>query len=153
MRGHAPGCRENTMFRYVAMAWNVQSESQCAAARLLADRLQTRPEQWGQAGDKTGLCVLHKTLRHGSLRACPLPQDSGVLLGAAFHRNQTPDGPTPATRFIPTREQSEHIIASRGRWLVEHVWGNYVALMRDPITRRAWVSKDPCGDLPCFLTS
>lgn len=141
------------MFRYVALAWNVQSESQCAAARLLADRLQTRPEQWGQAGDKKSLCVLHKTLRHGSLRACPLPQDSGVLLGAAFHRNQTFDDPTPATRFIPTREQSEHIIASRGRWLIEHVWGNYVALMRDPITRQAWVAKDPCGDLPCFITS
>lgn len=141
------------MFRYVALAWNVQSENQCMAARLLADRLRARPKQWGQVGDQNGLWIFHKTLRHGSLRACPLPRDSGVLLGAAFHRNRALDDATPATRFVPNREQGEQIIASSGRWLVEHVWGNYVALMRDPITRRAWVLKDPCGDLPCFLTS
>jgi asparagine synthase (glutamine-hydrolysing) len=141
------------MFRYVALVWNVQSESQSATAHLLADRLQTRPKHWGQAGDKNGLCILHKTLRHGSLRACSLPPDSGVLLGAAFYRNRTPDDETRSSRFVPTREQSEQIIASRGRWLIEHAWGNYVALMRDPISRRTWVLKDPCGDLPCFVTS
>jgi asparagine synthase (glutamine-hydrolysing) len=140
------------MFRYVALAWNVQSENQCVAARVLADRLQARPKQWGQAGDKNGLRIFHKTLRHGSLRACSLPLDRGVLLGAAFHRNQTLDDATAATRFVPNREQGEQIIASTGRWLVEHVWGNYVAVMRDPISRRAWVFKDPCGDLPCFVT-
>jgi len=141
------------MFRYVALTWNVQSESQCAAARVLADRLQARPKQWGQAGDKNGLCVFHKILRHGSLRACALPNENGVLLGAAFHRNPTLDDATPSTRFVPTRDNSESIVTSKGRWLIEHVWGNYVALMRDPIARRVWVLKDPCGDLPCFLTS
>jgi asparagine synthase (glutamine-hydrolysing) len=141
------------MFRYVALAWNLQSENQCAAARVLADRLQARPKQWGRAGDNNGLCIFHKTLRHGSLRACPLPQESGVLLGAAFHRHRTLDDVSPATRFVPTRQQGEQIIASTGRWLIEHVWGNYVAVMRDPISRRAWVLKDPCGDLPCYLTS
>jgi asparagine synthase (glutamine-hydrolysing) len=141
------------MFRYVALVWNPQSETQCAAARLLAERLQTRPKQWGQAGDKSGLCVFHKALQHGSQRATPLPQDGGVLLGAAFHRHRTLDDASPARRFIPNRDQTEQIIASSGRWLVEHVWGNYVAVMRDPISRCAWVLKDPCGDLPCFLTS
>ena len=141
------------MFRYVALAWNVQSENQCAAAHLLADRLQSRPKQWGQAGDKNGLCIFHKNMRHGSLRASSLPRDSGALLGATFHRNRTLDDATPATRFVPNREQGEQIIASSGRWLVEHVWGNYVAIVRDPISQRAWVLNDPCGDLPCFLTS
>lgn len=141
------------MFRYVALAWNTQSENQCAAARLLADRLQTRPKPWGQAGDKNGLCIFHKTLRHGSLRACSLPQDRGALLGAVFHRHPTLHDDGPAARFIPTLEQGEQIIASAGRWLIDHVWGNYVALLRDPVSRRTWVLKDPCGDLPCFLTS
>lgn len=138
------------MFRYVALAWNVQSENQCAAARLLSDRL---PKHWGRAGDKNGLCIFHEILRHGSLRASPLPTENGVLLGAAFHRNPSSDDATPAPRFIPNREQSEQIIATRGRWLVDHTWGNYVALLRDPVSRRACVLKDPCGDLPCFLTS
>jgi asparagine synthase (glutamine-hydrolysing) len=141
------------MFRYVALAWDPRSENQSLAARSLADRLQARSKRWGRFGDEDGLCIFHKTLRHGSLRACPLPRDNGMLLGAAFHRNRTLDDSSPATRFIPNREQGEQIIASSGRWLIEHVWGNYVALMRDPISRRAWVLKDPCGDLPCYLTS
>lgn len=141
------------MFRYVALAWNVQRENQCAAARLLADRLQTRPKRWGQAGDKNGLCVFHKTSRYGSLRSCPLPADSGVLLGTAFHRHRALDDDSPAARFVPDRDHTEQIIASKGRWLIDNVWGNYVAILRDPISRRAWVVKDPCGDLPCYLTS
>ena len=145
------------MFRYVALAWNVQSEYQCAAARQLAERLHARLKQWGQAGEKNGLCVFHTNLRpnspNGSLRACSLAQESGMLLGAAFHRNRTLDDASPAVRFTPSREHCEQIIASRGRWLVEHTWGNYVAVIRDPVSRRAWILKDPCGALPCFRTS
>jgi asparagine synthase (glutamine-hydrolysing) len=153
MRSRAPGYQENNVFRYVALAWNVQNENQCAAARLLADRLQARPKQWGRACDECGLCIFYETLRHGSLRACALPQQSGVLLGAAFQKDRTLDDASPASRFVPSREQGEQIVASSGRWLIEHVWGNYVAVMRDPISRRAWALKDPCGDLPCYLTS
>lgn len=141
------------MFRYVALAWDVQSESQCAAAALLVERLQTRSKRWGQVGDRNGLCVFHKTLRQGSLRVGPLPEEKGVLLGAAFHRNRTLDDPAPAARFSADRKQGELIVATSGQWLIEHTWGNYVALVRDPISRRAWVVKDPCGDLPCFRTS
>jgi asparagine synthase (glutamine-hydrolysing) len=141
------------MFRYVVLAWNTESENQHAAARLLADRLQTRSKLRGRAGDKNGLCVLHTTLRHGSLRVCPLPTQDGVLLGATFHRRSDLEDASPAARFIPNREHSDQIVASRGRWLIEHVWGNYVAVMRDPMTRRSWVLKDPCGNLPCFRTS
>jgi asparagine synthase (glutamine-hydrolysing) len=140
------------MFRYVALSWNVASDNQCAAARLLADRLQSRPKQWGQAGDKNGLCTFHANLRHGSLHASPLSPGNAVLLGAVFQRNLHPDDDSPSARFIPDREQSELIVRSRGRWLIEHTWGNYVAVIRDPISRRAWVLKDPCGSLPCFRT-
>lgn len=140
------------MFRYVALAWDVESESQCAAARLLADRLQTRNKPWGRAGEENGLCVFHTNPRHGSLRAHALEPDRGVLLGAAFRRHLDPENTAPADRLIPNREQSERIVASRGRWLVDHAWGDYVALMRDPMARRSWVLKDPAGNLPCLRT-
>lgn len=141
------------MFRYVALAWNVNSESQWAAARLLADRLQTRLKQWGQAGDKNGPWVFHTNSRQGSLRACALAQGGGVLLGATFHRDRSLDDPSPAARYTPGREQCDQIVASRGRWLIEHVWGNYVAVIREPVAGRNWLLKDPCGALPCFRTS
>src|SRR5688500_7217822 len=101
MQSYAPGCPEEDMFHYVALTWNVESENQCAAARLLAERLVASSKQWGRAVDERGLCVFHETLRQGSLRACPLPHERGVLLGAAFHRNRTLDDPAPSARFVP----------------------------------------------------
>lgn len=141
------------MFQYVALAWNSDDKTQCAAAHLMGERLLERANEWGQVGANGGLRVFHTTLRHPSLRACPLARESGALLGVAFHRNRECTDVSPADRFSPTPEQCEQIVATRGRWLIEHVWGNYVAVVHDPASRRSWVVKDPCGTLPCFRTS
>lgn len=141
------------MFRYVALAWDCADARQTNAARLLGERLQSRQKQWSRIGELGGLCVFHSTLRHESLRAHPLPHGNGVLLGSLFHRNPDCTDAAAAARFIADHQQSEQILVSRGRWLIEHAWGNYVALLRDPVSRRSWALKDPSGNLPCFRAS
>ncbi|MFC4309382.1 asparagine synthase-related protein [Steroidobacter flavus] len=141
------------MFRYLALAWNVDATEQCAAARILIDRLSARFKSWGRVEQKKGLWVLHPNFRQGSLEVLPLPDERGVLIGALFERRTDLTDDSAAPRFRPTIQQSEQIVASRGRWLMEHTWGNYVALLRDPVSNRAWVSKDPTGSLPCFSTT
>jgi asparagine synthase (glutamine-hydrolysing) len=141
------------MFRYLALAWNVDATEQCMAAQLLIDRLAARARSWGRAEQKNGLCVLHPTFRQGSLQILPLPNERGVLIGASFERLGDVTDEAAAPRFRPTAEQSEQIFASRGRWLVEHTWGNYVAVLRDSAASRTWTIKDPTGSLPCFITS
>lgn len=141
------------MFRYIALAWNVDATEQGVAARLLIDRLTARAKTWGRVEQGNGLCVLHPNFRQGSLQILPLPDERGVLIGAAFERLSDPTNDAAAPRFRPTPEQAEQIVASRGRWLVEHTWGNYVAVLRDPAANRTWVLKDPTGSLPCLSTT
>nr|WP_298724180.1 asparagine synthase C-terminal domain-containing protein [uncultured Steroidobacter sp.] len=141
------------MFRYLALAWNVDAVEQCAAAQTLIDRLTARPKPWGRIEQSKGLCVFHPNFRQGSLEVQALPDQRGVLIGALFERLKDFTDDSAAPRFRPTPQQSGQIIASRGRWLVEHTWGNYVAVWRDSAANRTWVLKDPTGSLPCFTTS
>jgi asparagine synthase (glutamine-hydrolysing) len=141
------------MFRYIALAWNVDATEQCEAAGVLIDRLTARVKPWGRVEQKNGLCVLHPNFRQGSLQILPLPEGRGVLIGALFERLGELTDDSSAPRFRPTLQQSGQIVASRGRWLVDHTWGNYVAVLRDPISSRSWVIKDPTGSLPCFSTT
>jgi asparagine synthase (glutamine-hydrolysing) len=140
------------MFRYLALAWNVDATGQCAAAQLLIDRLTARSKPWGRVEQKNGLCVLHTNFRHGSLQIQPLPDEHGVLIGALFERLSDVTDDSTAPHFCPTVQQTQQIVSSRGRWLVEHTWGNYVAVVREPAESRTWVLKDPTGSLPCFST-
>lgn len=140
------------MFRYVALAWNSDDAEQSSAARALSQRLQVGAKSWSQVRVQKGLCVFHPILAHGSLGVQVLPNDAGLLLGASFQRNRDCTDDSAAPRFVPGNQQCEQILSSRGRWLIEHTWGNYVALLREPASHRVWVLKDPAGSLPCFRT-
>lgn len=141
------------MFRYVTLAWDCNNAAQCDAARLLGDRLQGRAKRWRQIHATSGLSVFHSPTDPGSLTAQLLPLDAGVVLGTLFVRNRDCTDDSPAPRFVPNREHCEQIAASRGRWLIEHTWGSYVAVLCEATAGRNWVLKDPAGDLPCFRTS
>jgi asparagine synthase (glutamine-hydrolysing) len=141
------------MFRYIALAWRADDAAQSAAARVLMERLQSREKSWGRVEESNGLSVLAPTFRHGSLEVHRLPEGQGMLIGALYPRLGDPMDESAAPRFIPNARQSKQIVRSRGRWLIEHTWGNYVALLRDPADRRTWLLKDPTGNLPCLRTS
>ncbi len=138
------------MFRYFALVWNVTDEQQSRTAESLDGRL--RALRWTQAFAARGLRVFCADAGSGTLRALSLAKDSGVVLGIAFERNRDIDDDSPARRASFSARSAEAILASRGRWLIENCWGNYVALLHDASAGVVRVLKDPTGTLPCFMT-
>lgn len=138
------------MFRYIALVWNVSDEQQSRTAESLDARLRAR--QWTPVLIAKGLRAFCANLGPGTLRAQPLANDVGVILGTLFERNRDVDDDSPARRTALTARSCEAILASRGRWLIENCWGNYVAFMRDAGSGTVRVLKDPTGSLPCFTT-
>lgn len=141
------------MFRYIALAWQADDVARTAAANALLDRLQARATSRGRVARIDGLCVLTPTFRQGSLDIQLLSEGRGMLIGALYRRPNDPMDDSAAPRFIPDDRQTEQIVRSRGRWLSDHAWGNYVAVLRDPTDGRTWLFKDPTGNLPCLHTS
>lgn len=138
------------MFRYIALVWNVSDEQQSRTAESLDARLRAR--QWTPVFVAKGLRAFCADLGPGTLRAQPLANDAGVILGTLFERNRDVDDDSAARRTTLTARSCEAILASRGRWLIENCWGNYVAFMRDAGSGTVRVLKDPTGSLPCFTT-
>jgi asparagine synthase (glutamine-hydrolysing) len=137
------------MFRYVALVWNLASEQQSRTAESLAERLCAR--QWTQSFNSAGLRVYCKDLSP-TLRALPLANEAGVVLGTLFERSSAIDDDSPPRRASLTVRSSESILSSRGQWLIDNCWGNYVAFMCDASCGTVRVLKDPSGTLPCFST-
>lgn len=140
------------MFRYMAFVWNVASQSQTEAVDLLSRRLKSLSPQWREALDHDGLRVLCANIRTGSLEPHPLADKSGVVLGTVLRRNETPEDDTLSPKAILGTRETQSIVASQGRWLIDNCWGNYVAFIGDRDASRKVVVKDPTGSLPCFST-
>lgn len=138
------------MFRYIALVWNVTDEQQAGAAESLDDRLRARRWTRAFAGNGLRVCCADEG---GTLRALPLADHAGVILGTLFERNRDIDDDSPARRAALSARSCEAILASQGRWLIEYCWGNYVALLHDAAAGIVRVLKDPIGTLPCFKTS
>lgn len=141
------------MFRYIALIWNPSDAPRLAAAQRVTACLRTLPTRWHETPDQGGLRVFYRGARPGSLETHILPDDAGVVVGALFERSRELTDDSPARKWTASTTQTEAIVASRGRWLIENCWGNYVAIIRDPRARSTWVLKDPTGELPCFATS
>jgi asparagine synthase (glutamine-hydrolysing) len=138
------------MFRYIALVWNVTDEQQSRTAESLDERLRAR--HWRHAFAGTGLRVFCAD-EAATLRALPLVNKAGVVLGTLFERNRAIDDDSPARRAALSARSCDQILASQGRWLIESCWGNYVALVYEAAAGTVLVLKDPTGTLPCFKTS
>src|SRR5262245_18648941 len=138
------------MFRYVALVWNVSSEQQSRTTESLDERLRAR--RWTPSFTGAGLKVFCVDASP-TLRPLPLANDTGVVLGAIFERRHDIDDDSPVRRATLSARACEAILASRGQWLIDNCWGNYVALMHDAASGTVSVLKDPAGTLPCFHTS
>jgi asparagine synthase (glutamine-hydrolysing) len=141
------------VFRYIAFIWNPRDLQQSHVAQTLARRVRTSGTQWQDVSVADGLRVFHTGARAGSLDAQVLPRAGGVLLGTLFERNHDILDETPPRKWSATAAQAEAIATTRGRWLIDNCWGNYVALLCDPAGRSTWVLKDPTGELPCCVTA
>lgn len=138
------------MFRYVALIWAAQDAQQVDAAQATTRRLRASSSQWQEVLDCPGLRVFCADIRPGSLDPHVLAGKAGIVLGALFARKADLDDDTPAQTRALDEASSAAIVDSRGEWLLRNAWGNYVAIVTDPLMRSTLVLKDPCGSLPCF---
>jgi len=138
------------MYRYVAFSWNSKDTARTAAAQRLARLLRSSAPDWQCVHNTPGLRVFHAPQSEGACHAYVLKHDRGVVLGRLFDgdfdENRIPIDPT----FDD--QESRLIIESQGRRLIEHYWGQYVAFLQEPQSRRRFVLRDPTGGLHCFMT-
>jgi asparagine synthase (glutamine-hydrolysing) len=139
------------MFRYIALVWNGSDGRQSHSAEALDGRL--RALRWQQVLDGNGLRVFCVDANSGALKAHLLADKAGALVGSVFERNRNIKDDSAARRLALTARSCEAILASKGQWLIENCWGNYVAFLRDPHASTIHILKDPTGTLPCFRTS
>lgn len=139
------------MLRYLAMVWDETNPQQQEAARLIAARLPQLSGSWRQEFHAPGMQVFCAGARSDSSQLHLVPDDGGIVIGTLFARNQELSSPDPDERLQFGPHQSAAYAQSRGQWLIDHAWGDYVAFGRD--RDRKWVLKDPTGSLPCLRTT
>src|SRR5678816_3795604 len=132
------------MFRYLALIWAAQDAQQVDAAQAATRRLKASSSQWQEVLDRPGLRVLCADIRPGSLEPHVLVGKAGVVLGALFASKADSDDDSPAQTCVLDEARSAAIVESRGEWLLRNAWGNYVALVTDPLIGSTLVLKDPC---------
>ena len=135
-----------TLLRYIGLIWDVTDPSgKEKAARC--GRLMEGSDGWDRVAHIPGLQVYCRGGRGtGSMSALPLARESGVVLGTVFGSDCVLHNPNFS------EAETDAIIESQGRSLLDSYWGRYVGFVADASRRTVWVVKDPTGRLPCFAT-
>jgi asparagine synthase (glutamine-hydrolysing) len=139
------------VYRFFALVWNFADPQQSSMAGQLALRLQRATAGWQNVLAAPGVSAFQIEGHARRNDAYALADSAGVVLGKLFDRQlETPPRAVPLSL---SRADSERIASSGGRHLLEHFWGSYVAVLRDPASGRVRVLRDPSGSLPCFVTT
>jgi asparagine synthase (glutamine-hydrolysing) len=137
------------MLRYVAFAWNHAEPERRAAAGALLQRILAVTPAWHTAIHQQGLAVCYRTT--GDLDGTYVMHNgTGVVLGSLFERAY--EGGAHPRNVSLDESNTAAILATAGRELVSRWWGRYVAFIRSSQERKAWVLRDPTGDINCFST-
>jgi asparagine synthase (glutamine-hydrolysing) len=137
------------VFRYIALVWDEMDRPQAQAAQLLASRLQSSAGIWSTALHVPGMHVLYAGARPGSSEVHHLNGIDGVVLGTIFEPCTESSEEALAKKSFSALE-SQRILASGCRALISRCWGRYIAFVRDAVTHRSYVLRDPSGGLPCY---
>jgi asparagine synthase (glutamine-hydrolysing) len=138
------------VFRYVTLIWNTEAADAVSGAGVLAERLRDGDAGWTPVLRRDGMAVFCKDIRPGLSESLALFGGAGVVLGKLFVRgNDCVSSAAPQT-FSETETQA--ILTSGGRRLVDAYWGRYVAFLHEGITGTTSILRDPTGALPCFTT-
>lgn len=136
------------MDRYVAMVWDANREDASASAKGLTHEFATRHPAWNCSLSRPGLVVYHARSRSRQPAVRLFSDDLGLVIGHVFEEHGAASAPD---RFMAP-EETRRVIRSRGRYLCERLWGQYVAIFVDPTNGYTSICRDPAGGLPCFMT-
>jgi asparagine synthase (glutamine-hydrolysing) len=138
------------MYRFFTLVWDAMDSQSNVLAGQLALRLQRAAPGWQNVLTAPGVSAFHAgavPLRHD---AAVLANGTGVVFGKLFDKNFDT---APNRALVLSDDDGAQIAATGGRHLLDNYWGRYVAVVRDPITSRVRVLRDPSGALPCFMTT
>ncbi|HEY5756334.1 MAG TPA: asparagine synthase-related protein [Steroidobacter sp.] len=140
------------MFRYLGMVWDHTNPGQHNAAQLIADRLRQLSPAWREQFSAPGMQVFCAGARDEAIQIHRVGDNGGIVVGTLLARSRDlfSTAPDEQLRFGVTQSQS--FVRSRGEWLIDHAWGDYVAFGLDRDNGSKWVLKDPTGTLPCLRT-
>jgi asparagine synthase (glutamine-hydrolysing) len=118
-------------------------------------QLRLRGTEWERVFARDGIGIYCAGQRTGSSRSHVLHPDAGAIVGAVFRRNASvePGGrdATAASHAHFGERETDALLRSNGRSLVQNYWGRYVAFLIDG-PGRLRIVRDPTGGLPCFVT-
>jgi asparagine synthase (glutamine-hydrolysing) len=140
------------MFRYFGMVWDDTSPQQQEAAQLTASRLRELSPAWREAFSAPGMQVFCAGARDPALQLHRVGERNGIVIGSLLARSRDLFSPAPVEQLRFDEARTKAFVESRGQWLIDHAWGDYVAFGHDDAGGCKWVLKDPTGLLPCLRT-
>jgi asparagine synthase (glutamine-hydrolysing) len=139
------------MYRYIAAFWNASVLCNTPQGHPHVAALKARATGWSEAYDGPGALVIHTGARRGSMEAHLLAGDRGVVLGNIFDQHDQDYGARPRISFSDA--ESNEIVRSRGRRLIERYWGTYVAIVFDKDISAHHIIREPIDTIPCYHTA
>lgn len=140
------------MFRYFGMVWDHTNPKQQEAAQLIAGRLRQLPPAWQEQFSAPGMQVFCVGARDESIQIHRVGDNGGIVIGSLLTRSRDLFSTAPNEQLRFDAAHSQFFVQSRGHWLIDHAWGDYVAFGLDNANGYKWVLKDPTGTLPCVRT-
>ncbi len=141
------------MYRYISIVWNEDNHQVTETAKFLKGYFQGTEISWEIAYDGRGLLVLHTGEEKNRVQAYPLRsydnQSAGVVLGKLLKRERGPESISKNADLNP--DETQKVIQSSGRHLVDEYWGSYVAFFQAGQQKHVLI--DPVGIFSCFSIS
>lgn len=131
--------------RYIVVSWDPFVDEHGTAAQRVVSRLRRQYPQWQMVYAGEGVIALYIAARPSVARAIVLSDDRGIILGTVFRNSDTADTVTEVNDA-----ESERIVRSGGRHIIDNFWGAYVAFLVDPTSGSRYVLRDPSGQVPCY---
>jgi asparagine synthase (glutamine-hydrolysing) len=136
------------MYPFISLLWDPANPGTATVARQLLMKISKYLPDYEFALQEKGCVVCHRPPPGGAMRAYLLPQHAGILLGRVFP--MSPDEWSIGWSWSPSPAEATEIIRTRGEWLIQEMWGAYVAFLLDDANQSAWVIRDCSGGLPCY---
>ena len=138
------------MFRFIALLWDAKCDERRAVAQDVLRKLHAMGAEWSVAFSRAGIQV-RVADAGGALGACALGGDAGVVVGEIFFRRTNILDDAAVQHAVFDEGLAREVLASEGRCLTSHYWGNYIAFVVDSHAQQRFVVNDPTGSLPCYF--
>ena len=118
-----------------------------------ASRVATRFPTWTQTFFSKGMQVFSFGAETSMSRVYPVANSSGVVLGIMFSRKRGSGASEFTSLDRLSATESSCLVEYGPSWLVDNVWGFYVAFVKNARSNSMWVLRGPMSDVGCHQLS